>query len=249
MKKQAETLDSKEGRQNIFRIAKQKKKERKDITGTKCLKGDNGELLVSEEQVSGRWREYFKKLQNEENEWNDELSAECVEVPADMISKEVRQAIQDIKVRKAAGPSGVTAEMIKAAGEQAVDWLTSICNRIVKEEAIPESWQMSELVPIYKGKGDVLECSSSRGIKLLEHGMKVAERVLERRLRQAVEIDKIQFKGIETLQVDDDGMKSRPKKIWREVLREDMREKGLCREDAWDRSRWRKMLWEGYRRG
>ena len=59
MKKQAETLDSKEGRQNSFRIAKQKKKERKDITGTNCLKGDNGELLVSEEQVSGRWREYF----------------------------------------------------------------------------------------------------------------------------------------------------------------------------------------------
>ena len=29
IKKQAETLDSKEGRQNIFRIAKQKKKERK----------------------------------------------------------------------------------------------------------------------------------------------------------------------------------------------------------------------------
>ena len=46
--------------------------------------------------------------------------------------------------------------MIKAAGEQAVDWLTSICNRIVKEEAIPESWQMSELVPIYKGKGELL---------------------------------------------------------------------------------------------
>ena len=52
---------------------------------------------------------------------------------------------------------------------------------------------MSELVAIYKGKGDVLECSSSRGTKLLEHGMKVAERVLERRLRQAVEIDKMQF--------------------------------------------------------
>ena len=52
---------------------------------------------------------------------------------------------------------------------------------------------MSELVAIYKGKGDVLECSSSRGIKLLQHGMKVEERVLERRLRQAVEIDKMQF--------------------------------------------------------
>ena len=197
MKKQAEMLDSKEGRQNIFRIAKQKKKERKerkDITGTNCLKGDNGELLESEEQVSDRWREYFEKLLNEENEWNDELSAEYVEGPADMISKEeVRQSIQNPKVRKAARPSGVTAEMIKTADEQAVDWLTSICNRIVKEEAIPESWQISELVLIYKGKGDVLECGSSRGIKLLEHGMKVSERVLERRLRQAVEIDKMQF--------------------------------------------------------
>ena len=74
-----------------------------------------------------------------------------------------------------------------------MDWLTSVCNRIVKEEVIPESWQMSELLSIYKGKGGVLECSSSRGIELLEHGMKVAERVLERRLRQTVEIDKMQF--------------------------------------------------------
>ena len=55
------------------------------------------------------------------------------------------------------------------------------------------------------------------------------------------------LKRIETLQVDGDGVKGRPKKRWREVLREDMREKGLCREDAWDRSRWRRMLWEGHR--
>ena len=41
-----------------------------------------------------------------------------------MINKEeVRQAIQYLKMRKAAGPSGVTCEMIKAAGEQAMDWL------------------------------------------------------------------------------------------------------------------------------
>ena len=32
------------------------------------MKGDNGELLVSEEQVSDRWRQYFEKLLNEENE-------------------------------------------------------------------------------------------------------------------------------------------------------------------------------------
>ena len=53
------------------------------------------------------------------------------------------------------------------------------------------------------------------------------------------------IKRIEILQVDGDGVKDRPRKRWRE----DMREKRLCREDAWDRSRWRKMLWEGHRQG
>jgi len=31
------------------------------------------------------------------------------------------------------------------------------------------------VLPIYKGKGDPMECGSYRGIKLLEHAMKVVE--------------------------------------------------------------------------
>ena len=38
-----------------------------------------------------------------------------------------------------------------------------------------------------------MECGSYRAIKLLEHGMKVLERVLERRLRMKVNIDDMQF--------------------------------------------------------
>ena len=53
---------------------------------------------------------------------------------------------------------------------------------------------------------------------------------------------------ITIMQVDGDGVKGRLRKRWREVLKEDMRKKGLCREDAWDRSRWRRMLWEAHRR-
>ena len=46
---------------------------------------------------------------------------------------------------------------------------------------------------VYKGKGDALTCSSYRGIKLLEHAMKVLERVIEGRLRKIVRIDSMQF--------------------------------------------------------
>ena len=45
------------------------------------------------------------------------------------------------------------------------------------------------VLPIYKDKGDPIECGSYRGIKLLEHAMKVVERIFEHRVRQQIEID------------------------------------------------------------
>ena len=44
-------------------------------------------------------------------------------------------------------------------------------------------------VNIYKGKGDALESGNNRGLKLLDHGMKVVERVLERLIRERVNIN------------------------------------------------------------
>ena len=51
----------------------------------------------------------------------------------------------------------------------------------------------SVLLPVFKGKGDPMECGSYRAIKLLEHAMKVTERVLERRIREKVNTDDMQF--------------------------------------------------------
>ena len=49
------------------------------------------------------------------------------------------------------------------------------------------------MVNVYKGKGDALTCDSYRGIKLLEHAIRVLERVIEGRLRKIVKIDSMQF--------------------------------------------------------
>ena len=58
---------------------------------------------------------------------------------------------------------------------------------------MPEDWKSSVVLPIYKGKGDSIECGYYRGIKLLEHAIKVVERIFECRIRQHVEIDDMQF--------------------------------------------------------
>ena len=49
------------------------------------------------------------------------------------------------------------------------------------------------VLPIYRGKGDPMECGSYRGIKLLEHAMRVIERIFEHRIRHQIEIDDMQF--------------------------------------------------------
>ena len=49
------------------------------------------------------------------------------------------------------------------------------------------------MVPIYKGKGDILECNNYRGIKLMCHSMKLWERLIEARLRQITSIGNTQY--------------------------------------------------------
>ena len=63
----------------------------------------------------------------------------------------------------------------------------------MKEGYIPEDWKSSVVLPIYKGKGDPMECGSYRGIRLLEHAMNVVERIFEHRIRQQIEVDDMQF--------------------------------------------------------
>ena len=48
-------------------------------------------------------------------------------------------------------------------------------------------------MPIYKGKGDAIECGKYRGIRLLEHAMKLFEKVLEERLKKLIKVDSLQF--------------------------------------------------------
>jgi len=66
--------------------------------------------------------------------------------------------------------------MIQATGDIGTQWILDLCNGIVKEGSIPEDWKSSVVLPIYKRKGDPMEYGSHRGIKLLEHAMKVVER-------------------------------------------------------------------------
>lgn len=190
-----ETQDAK-GKEKVFKMAKLLVEKNKDVVGGGCIRDENGKIVVEEEKVRDVWAAYYEKLLNEEFDWNrNELSeVDAVSGPLEEISmQEVRAAIRKMKNDKSTGPTGVAAEMLKASGESGVRWMTDLFNAVVKKGNIPEDWCKSWMVSIYKGKGDALECNSYRGIKLLEHAMKVFERVIEARLREKVDIDDMQF--------------------------------------------------------
>ncbi|KAK3548225.1 hypothetical protein QTP70_005145 [Hemibagrus guttatus] len=98
-----------------------------------------------------------------------------------------------MKSGKAVGPDDIPVEVWKCLGEAAVEFLTSLFNRVLESERMPEKWRRSVLVPIFKNKGDVQSCSNYRGIKLMSHTMKLWERVVEARLRKVVEICEQQY--------------------------------------------------------
>jgi len=48
-------------------MAKQVVRERQDITGSNCLNGVSGKVIVDEKGIKDLWNEYMEKLMNEKN--------------------------------------------------------------------------------------------------------------------------------------------------------------------------------------
>ncbi|KAK3513312.1 hypothetical protein QTP70_009998 [Hemibagrus guttatus] len=188
-------LDTREGQKDLYRLARQRDGDGKDVQQVRVIKDRDGRVLTSEESVQRRWKEYFEELMNEENEREKRVEGvNSVEQKVDKIRKdEVRKALKRMKSGKAVGPDHIPVEVWKCLGEAAVEFLTSLFNRVLESERMPEEWRRSVLVPIFKNKGDVQSCSNYRGIKLMSHTMKLWERVVEARLRKVVEICEQQY--------------------------------------------------------
>ncbi|MCJ8736375.1 hypothetical protein PDJAM_G00257640 [Pangasius djambal] len=188
-------LDTREGQKDLYRLARQRDRDGKDMQQVRVIKDRDGRVLTSEESVQRRWKEYFEELMNEENEREKRVEeVTSVEQKVDKIRKdEVRKALKRMKSRKAVGPDDIPVEVWKCLGEAAVEFLTSLFNRVLESEKMPEEWRSSVLVPIFKNKGAVQSCSNYRRIKLMSHTMKLWERVVEARLRKVVEICEQQY--------------------------------------------------------
>lgn len=87
--------------------------------------------------------------------------------------------MKHMKSRRQVDQLVVFIKILKAGDEQCLKMLKKVLNEI------------SALIPIYKGESNPLNLSSY-SIWLLEHAFKLYERVLEKRLRKIVNMDRMQ---------------------------------------------------------
>ena len=87
-----------------------------DAQGLPPIPGDEmwekrKDVLTGEKEVKDRWKEYFEELLNIENERDDMEESGLVYGPVEEFSvAEVKNAVENLKNGKAAGPTGITAE-------------------------------------------------------------------------------------------------------------------------------------------
>ena len=90
--------------------------------------------------------------------------------------EEIMEAFKHLKIRNAPGPTGVYAEMTIACRDVKIRVLMEHCQRILDVKGMPAAdWATSVTIPIFKGKGDIINCGMYSGVKLLEHAIKIVE--------------------------------------------------------------------------
>jgi len=82
----------------------------------RCVKDEDQKILVRDEEIKKRWREYFDKLFNGSSTQNlDDLTIQCQDMNCNYMCRinesEVKEALKRMKSRKAVGLDGIPIEV------------------------------------------------------------------------------------------------------------------------------------------
>ena len=191
------------GPKNLYKLAKTRQRRAQDIDRMIFVKDSEGKIMCEDTDIKKTWSEYFNRLLNTRNSRKDLEELDKVEGPMDLVTEEeVKTQLDRMKNKKATGPDEFPIEVVKKLGGTGIAWMTAVMQDI-QQNGIPSEWRKSKITPLYIQKGDPLNCSNYRGVKLLSHCLKLWERVIEARIRTMVNINGRQYgfqKGKSTTQ-------------------------------------------------
>ena len=163
---------------------------RRKTAKSKPVKDKDGKVLTNLNEQMERWNEYFVNVLNRPEPDQPvivEPAGVDLNIKIDNIKKyEVKKAIKSLKNGKSAGIDEIPPEVFKSGGNDIIEYMYKLLNKIWQEEKIPTEWLKGLLVKLPK-KGDLGLCENWRGITLLSVASKILCRIILSRIKDAID--------------------------------------------------------------
>ena len=144
----------------------------------------DGSMARDAEQIKDRWHEYFM-----DHFGGTEVADVTHELPCqaraprygDWVPEraDVQRVLARLPAGKACGPDGLSAEVWRAAGPEALDALHGIIADSFAYEYVPCQWRGGRLATRYKEKGAQTACPNSRGLLIADHAGKLVAHLIK----------------------------------------------------------------------
>ena len=142
----------------------------------------DGNLLRSPEDTASTWKKFLEKKFQATAEEDVRPPMEILPKIDDQISREeYDNAVNKLKIGKAAGPDGIPAEAYKFC-PAVKDELFKLLNFIWRHEVIPDKLTSAKFTMLFKHKGSYNDPSKYRCIGLLSHAYKALSHIILGRL-------------------------------------------------------------------
>ena len=128
------------------------------------MRNSMGEELTCENDIEGRWKEYFVQLQNgdEIREVGGDIRKDRIgeneRVVREMVREEIMVTLKNMKGGKAVGMDGIVVEMLKNGGISIIDWLLRIFNKCMESGVVTRGLEGSVYHPGIQREGDKRLC-------------------------------------------------------------------------------------------
>ncbi|XP_070021113.1 uncharacterized protein [Nicotiana sylvestris] len=140
-----EGLEGRGGDKRLFRLAKAQERKARDLDQLKCIKDEEGRVLLDEKLIRQRWHTYFHSLLNEEGDMSIVLGdlelfggrydfGYCRRTRVD----EVEGVISKMSRGKVTCPYEIPVEFWKRTAKSGLEWLTRLFNVIFRTKNMPE---------------------------------------------------------------------------------------------------------------